>query len=143
MSGTATQHAWLFFSYHMYIFNTIKEVLERNGCETLWSPWVKIFIFTAASFIPYFLYNYNLTRIMNSSHLFFLTLKSKLDKDPIWHCNYQLHALITKINFTIPAGYPCREFLNIFIKIYKCLIRNVKVSLYLFNVIITFQMHNI
>lgn len=38
--------------------------------------------------------------------------------------------IIYKHKIITPAGYPCREFLNIFIQIFKCLVRHVKVSLF-------------
>lgn len=39
----------------------------------------------------------------------------------LFTCIIYKHKIIT------PAGYPCREFLNIFIQISKCLVRHVKV----------------
>lgn len=118
-----------FFRYHMYTFNT-KEDLITNWMSNPLVP------FNRSKCLPVWLlvsfHISNLTIIWQGSKIFklsfwFYSKFYNLFHTRTWYdiITVNLHALFTKTNFTIPACYPCREFLNIFIKISKCLVKQV------------------
>lgn len=95
---TATQHACPFSSNHMYTFN-IKEVLVKKWMwNTLLHSDQEINL--AASFIPYFLFNYNLTRITNFQVIYWFKLYNLHYESTQYNIIIiNLRALFTKTNF--------------------------------------------